>query len=345
MSRHDQELLTRARALQSRFGIVDLHVDSIIQQRLFGYDVRAMHSAGRLGQPRFRHADIPRMRQASYLGACMGIHYWPIEAKRGWREAMRQIDYLDRIADEDPDCLRASSPDDWDRAESEGLLALQPGIEGAHVLGGDLDNVDEMARRGVAYLTLAHFSRNSAATPALGRGANETDLLTPFGVELVRRLNAAGIVIDLAHVNDPGALHACEITTAPPLATHSGAKGVYPSPRLASDALIHAIAELDGAIGVIFAPNFLAGRLEADSRVVVDHIDYIANHVGTRHVAIGSDFDGWLPAIPNDMRDCRDIVVITAELLERGYTDDDIRGILGGNARRVFRAAWEARAR
>ena len=76
---------------------------------------------------------------------------------------------------------------------------------------------------------------------------------------------------------------------------------------------------------------------------MLDHIDYIAKRVGAKHVCLGSDYDGWLPAIPNDMKDCRDIVKITQGLIDRGYSDDEIGGILYRNAVRVFEEAWSAR--
>lgn len=315
---------------------LDLHVDSIIQQRLFRYRVTHRHAAKLRGQPLFWHADVPRMIEAGYDGACLGIHYWPWESEGGWREANAQIDYLDDVVARDERVLRVRSPSDWANARTAGKLALAPGVEGAHMLDGRLERVEELARRNVAYMTLTHFSRNSAATPSMGRGANEVDRLSPFGVELVAALEENGILVDLAHVNTPGVLHACAVATRPVFCTHTGVKAVHDHARNISDEEIDAIAETGGVIGLIFAPIFLAGRLRATTEVVADHLEHIVDRVGLRHVAIGSDYDGWLPSIPADQRDCRDIGRLGDILRTRGWDEGALRALYSDNARRLL---------
>lgn len=315
---------------------LDLHVDFIILNRLFGYRALRKHRAGMRGQPLFWHADVPRMLEAGYSGACLGVHYYPWESERGWQEALRQIDYVDRVIAKHAQVLRVHQPADWDRAAAEGKLGIAPGVEGAHMLDGRIERVEELGRRGVAYMTLTHFSKNSAATPAMGRGANETDGLTSFGRELVAALEEAGVVIDVAHVNTPGVLDTCSIATKPLLCTHTGVKSVHDHARNISDEEIDAIAELDGVIGIIFSPNFLAGKFRADSNCVADHVEHVVDRVGIRHVALGSDYDGWIPAIPNDMRDCRDIGVVGAILRGRGWDDESIEQLYYRNARELL---------
>lgn len=322
---------------------LDLHVDSIIQQRLFGYDVRRQHRALLSGQPLFWHADIPRMIEAGYLGACMGIHFFPWESERGWREANKQIDYLDKLAQEDERCYRVRSPEDWQVARELGKLGLAPGVEGAHMLNGRLERIGELAARGVAYLTLTHFSSNQAATASMGRGANEVDGLTAFGKQVVQECNRHGVAVDVAHVNTPSTLDACAASHAPVFCTHTGAKGVYDHPRNISDAEIDAIAKTGGIIGMIFAPSYLAGRLKADTEVMLNHLDYVVQRVGVEHVALGSDYDGWLPSILSDHRDCRDIHRVTDGLRARGYSEEDILAISGRNAERAFGQVWALR--
>ncbi|MHC5012806.1 MAG: dipeptidase [Planctomycetota bacterium] len=322
-----------ARQLHRSGGLLDLHVDSILSHRLFGYDVRRRHRPGLPGQPLLWHADVPRMRDTGYTGACMGIHYWPRETEGAWRELNRQIDYLDRIAEAAPGCLRVRAPGDWTRARREGRLALAPGVEGAHMLNGRIDRVGDLARRGVAYLTLTHFSKNRAAAPSVGRGADEHEGLSDFGRRLVEALNRHGIVVDVAHVSTQGLLDACRLTTAPLLCSHTGVRAIWNAPRNLADEAIDAVAAVDGVIGIFF----FAGR-KRGSTEVLDNLCYVADRVGVRHVAIGTDFDGWVPLIPLDHRDCRDVVKVTEGLRRRGLADDEIRAILGGNARRVFEA-------
>lgn len=318
--------------MTQKFAPVDLHVDSIIQQRLFGYNMTRRHRPGMRGQPLFWHADIPRMVEANYAGACLGVHYFPWESEAGWREMNRQIDYLDEVVAQDARVMRVRSPEDWAEARRRGVIGLAPGVEGAHMLNAKLERVAALAERRPAYMTLAHFCKNAAITPAMGRGANEVDGLTEFGRALVAALEDADILVDLAHVNTPGVLDVCKIARRPVLCTHTGVKGVYDHARNISDAEIDAIAQTGGVIGVIFAPGFLAGKLRAKTSVVVDHIEYIIQRVGIRHVAIGSDYDGWLPAIPSDQRDCRDIHIVSNELIHRGYSAEQVAMIMGENA-------------
>lgn len=316
--------------------VLDLHVDCIIQHELFGYQIDRRHRSGISGQPLVWHADIPRMQEADYRGACLGIHSWPWESEGGWRRMKWQIDYLDRVAARCDGVLRVRRPGDWRRAADAGQLGVAPGVEGAHMLNGRLDRVEALAELDVTYLTLTHFSKNSAATPSIGRGANERDGLTDFGRSLIARLEAHGIVVDLAHVNTPGVLEACEVATRPVMCTHTGVKGCHESPRNLSDAEIDAIAETGGVIGIIFAPVFLAGRLRADSAVVADHIEYVAERVGVEHVAIGSDYDGWIPSIPSDQKDCRDVHRVADVLADRGWGDSELSRLLGDNAAEVL---------
>ena len=311
--------------------IIDLHVDCIIQQRLFGYRMTRRHNAMLKGQPLVWHADIPRMRDATYVGACLGIHYWPWESEAGWFECNAQIDYLDQTVAQDPTVLRVTDPSDWRTAIEENRLALGPGVEGVHMLNGRVDRIEELAARSVQYLTITHFSKNLAATPSMGRGKNETDGLTAFGKEVVAACNANDIIIDCAHVNTPGVLDIVSASTKPVFCTHTGVKGAFNHVRNITDEELDAIAENNGVVGIMFAPVFLAGTRKASSESVADHIEYAVDRIGDSHVGIGSDYDGWIP-IPSDQRDCRDISIVRDILEKRGMSAESLDKIFGINA-------------
>ena len=315
--------------------IFDMHVDFIIQQRLFGYDALKRHRAGMKGQPLFWHADIPRMKEANYAGACLGVHWYPWQSERGFGEMHKQIDYLDNVIGKADGVVRVRQPSDWIDAYQNGKLAVAPGVEGAHMLNGKLERVQALADRDAAYLTITHFSKNDAATPSMGRGANEEDGLTAFGRDLVQALEDVDVLIDLAHVNTPGVLEVLGIATKPLLCTHTGVRGVHDHARNISDEEIDGIKELNGVIGIIFAPMFLAGTTKATSEAVLDHIEYTVDRAGIDHVGIGSDFDGWVP-IPKDMRDCTDMSVISDGLTRRGFDDESKAKVLGRNVMEVL---------
>ncbi len=314
----------------------DLHVDSIIQQRLFGYDLRRRHRRGVSGQPLFWHADIPRMMEGGYGGACMGVHYYPWESERGWVEMQRQIAYLDAVCEQVDEVVRVRDVGGWARGLEDERLALAPGVEGAHMLNGRIERVEALAQMGVSYLTLTHFSANAAATASIGRGANEREGLTAFGREVVRELNRVGVAIDVAHVNDRGVIEACEESEAPVFCTHTGVKGVWDHSRNISDEALDAIAATGGVVGVILGPVFIAGRLRADTEAVLDHYDYIVDRVGEEHVALGSDYDGWLPTIASDHRDCRDLKRVPQGLAARGWSAEALQALSRENACRAF---------
>lgn len=312
--------------------MIDLHVDSIIQQRLFRYDLSKGHRALLRGQPLFWHADLPRLAQAQYKAACFGIHYWPWESERGWREANTQIDYLDKVIDAQPGYVRVRDHSDWAREE----IAVAPGVEGAHMINGKLGRVEELAARNIAYMTLCHFSKNKAVTPSMGRGANAQDGLTEFGRSLVRELEDHDILVDVAHVNMRGLLDVCAMARKPVLCTHTGVKARKNIARNISDEAIDAIAHTRGVIGIMFGPIFLSNSLRADTNCILDHLEHTIQRAGIDHVALGSDYDGWMATIASDQRDCRDAHLVADGLLQRGYSQEDVDKIVWRNALRVL---------
>ena len=317
--------------------VVDLHVDVILQQRLFGYDISKKHNPFMRRQPFIWQADIPRMLEGGYTLATLGIHYFPWESKKAWKEVLQQLDYIKKVANNDSRVVIISNADDIIDAKKNNKLAVIAGLEGAHLLGGDLNKLEELHSHSILYLTLTHFSQNTFATPGLGKGQNKQTPLSSEGKKLIEKLNQLKILADLAHLNERGVLDACSYSSAPVIASHSCAKGYHQNLRGITDEGLKAIAKTNGVVGVIFAPNFLCGRLNAPVRIVAEQMAYIADLIGTEHVAFGSDFDGWIPTIPNDMRDCRDMPLLTKELLALGMSHSEIIAILGGNVLRVLR--------
>lgn len=315
--------------------MIDLHVDSLIQKRLFGYRPERAHRAGFRAQPLFWHADIPRMREAGYHGACLGMHYFPWESEGGWRELQKQLAALDALGELEG-VRRVRSGEDWSLAMERGELALAAGVEGAHMLNRRLERVEELAAQGIAYMTLVHLGSNSAATTSWGLRADATSRLSDLGVALIEELERHGVLVDLAHVNHAGVMHACEVATRPLMCTHIGVNAVHAHPRNLRDEAIDAIAETGGVIGVIFCPAFLCGRLWCTSQEIVRHVLYLIERVGVEHVALGSDFDGWIATIPHDMRDCRDVFRIRDALGEAGLSSDEVEGVMWRNARRLL---------
>jgi membrane dipeptidase len=187
----------------------------------------------------------------------------------------------------------------------------------------------------VRYLGLLHFSSNEAGFPAYGRGRSDERGLTAWGFELVRRCEAAGVLVDLAHINRRGFLDACAVATRPPLVSHTGVLGAFEHWRNIDDVQLRAVADKGGVVGVIFCPRYVGGDgLEP----VVRHLKHILDVVGEDAPALGSDWDGFI--VPTRaLADPRGLPLLTDALLAAGIPGRTIGKILRGNVMRVLAEA------
>jgi membrane dipeptidase len=271
--------------------------------------------------------------------------FWTVPyPERGCRKAIdTQLDALDRAMRDHPDELCwALTPDDVAAAKASGRIAALGGIEGGQALEGDVTSIEHFARRGVRYIGLLHFSANALGSPAKGRGANPDQGLTDFGRDVVREMNRCGVVVDLAHINRKGFFEALELSTQPPMVSHTGVLGVHEHWRNIDDEQLRAVADKGGCVGIIFARRYLGG---ASIDAVVDHLLHIVNVAGEDVAALGSDFDGFVIP-PEGLEDIASLPNLTVALSRRGVSDRVLRKILGDNPMRVLGdiepVAWRA---
>lgn len=324
-----------ARAVHDAALIVDLHNDLLLTTHFFGWDWRARHPPNPLpGAPLFGHCDIPRLREGNVGCLALGVVVNP------WWGGVRHIELdLDQLAAEvarSPDHLRLATTAAAVRAaRAEGRIACFAGLEGAHGLGGRLDDLPRLRDRGLRYVGLVHFTRNAAARPMVGWGASNEAPLEPFGRDLVDELGRLGMVIDLAHLGRAACLEVCRRTRAPVIVSHTACVAVHPSPRGVDDAVLRAVADTDGVVGGIFVTPFV-GR--GGARTVARHLDHVRRTVGARHVALGSDWEGFA-IYPSDLASADRLPQLTQALLELGWSAEEIHGAYGENALRVLAAA------
>ena len=199
------------------------------------------------------------------------------------------------------------------------------GLENGFALAGDIRNVEKFYNMGVRYITLCHNGDNDLCDSARGNGTHGG--LSDFGREVIREMNRLGMMVDVSHAADSTIEQAIEFSNQSIIATHTSAKALCDHPRNMSDELIVKLAQSGGRIHVCLYNYFLAKDGRADINTICDHIDHIVKLVGSESVGIGSDFDGGGGVL--GCNDSSELINITMELIRRGYSDDEIKNIMG----------------
>ncbi len=373
--------IQRARALHDKIPLIDGHNDLPWQYRkvadnaLSKIDI-AQHQPG-------LHTDIPRLREGGVGGQFWSV-YIPQALPKGEhvRATMEQIDVVYNMIRQWPDTFQLSlTADDVEAAFDSGKIGSLIGIEGGHSIDNSLGALRMFHRLGARYMTLTHFKNVDWADSCTDKP--KVDGLSQFGREVVREMNRLGMLVDLSHVHADTMRAALDTSDAPIVFSHSSARAITGHPRNVPDDVLERVKENDGVVMVSFVPGFVSqqtyehglardaekARLEAQSDSsdesveaglkawdadnpepratvsdIADHIDRIREKAGIDHIGIGSDFDG-ITSVPEGLEDVSKYPVLTAELLRREYSEEDILKILGGNILRLMRAVENAATR
>lgn len=267
----------------------------------------------------------------------------------GLRKALDQISYLHEEIDESPGQFRiCCSAAEAYAAQAAGELAILLSLEGAEPLQNDLRLLRVFYELGVRGLGLVWSRRNYAGDGCFFSETREGRKggLTPFGIELIEAAEKLGMFIDVSHLNDEGFWDVIDVATKPIIASHSNCRVLAGSMRNLTDDQIKAIAVNGGVIGMNALDVFIQDE-EPNVTVshFIDHVDHIVKLVGLNHIGLGFDlcdshldFLQMVPAIESHdvINTHAELGEFTAELLRRGYSDDAIIAILGGNFMRVF---------
>ena len=378
----DPKLWARALAIHQRAIIVDGHNDIPTPMAEEDYDL-ATPTVGKFhkdGDP--FHTDLSRLKASGVTGEFFSIYVSGATLKSGgaMRRAMDLIDVTYRSTEKYPDRLTlCTTAAQIRQAKKQGKVCVLMGIEGGYAIENDLSPLREFYRLGVRYMTLTHNVSHDWADAHNGEVKNNG--LSDFGKEVVREMNRLGMLVDISHVSVKVMNDVLDVSTAPIIASHSGARGVNDHTRNVPDDVLKRVAKNGGVIMVNFYPSFLdartnqeenerAARLRpqiealraqykddregynaaerklfaenpiyiADYKRIVDHIDHIKQVAGIDYVGIGSDFDG-VPFLPTGINGMEDLALVTYEMLRRGYTEQEIRKVLGENFLRAFAQA------
>ena len=369
--------LEHARALLRRHPIFDGHNDLpwTIRQDL---DARGDVAAYDLNRRTSGHTDLARLREGGVGAQFWSVYVPAIADASGIGFAalhLEQIDLARRMIARYPAALApCRTADDVEAAMASGRVASLLGMEGGHVIEGSLGALRAFRELGAAYLTLTHVRSTDwadAATDAPRHGG-----LSPFGRDVVREMNRLGMLVDCSHVSPATMADALDTSAAPIIFSHSSARAVCDVPRNVPDPILARLPDNGGVCMVTFVAGFVS-RATADAMApgiaelerrsagvtdlrelrrlrdeimaglevplpsiadVADHVEHVARVAGHEHVGIGGDYDGSV-LFPIGLEDVTGYPLLWAELIARGWTDDQLAALANRNVLRVMRAA------
>ncbi|MEO7999694.1 MAG: dipeptidase, partial [Gemmatimonadaceae bacterium] len=330
-----------------------------------------------LSKPTKGMTDLARLRKGHVGGQFWSV-YVPGEVRdSGYaRIQLEEIDIMKRVMARYPKDLQPVTTAAGIRAaHNSGKVGSLLGMEGGHVIENSLGALRAYYDLGARYMTLTHNVTLDWADAALD--APKHGGLTPFGKEVVREMNRLGMLVDLAHVS-PGVMsNALDVTEAPVIFSHSAARALVDVARNVPDSILKRLPKNGGVVMVAFVPQFVNAKFAAyndrinvitdslkkalpkdtaaQSRAiaayrqknpapvavigdVADHLDHIKQVAGPEHVGLGSDFDGITETVKG-LEDVSKFPALLAELMKRGWTDKEIRGVAGENVLRVLSRA------
>ena len=358
--------------------IIDTHADTRQMMLDENYDSAEHNSPYMLS--------LPKMRKGH-----LGAEFFSIWVDVDWPQqdlihrALDLIDAVDAQVARHSDQLEAArTADDVVRIHRQGKIAVLMGLEGGHIIQADPRALDIFYRLGIRYMTLTHTKDNQIGDSSGDKP--QWNGLSPFGREIVARMNRLGMMVDISHVSDATFYDTVKVSRAPVIASHSSCRALCDAPRNMTDDMIRTLAKDGGVMDINFYSAFLDNRFRvaraaiskqidaalAEARaerakqgkrlsyaeetaiqqrmeanlpqpsftVIADHIDHAVKIGGIDHVGLGSDFDG-IDASPKGMEDVSKLPDLVRELARRGYTEQELEKILGGNVLRVMRRVEE----
>ena len=342
-------ITSAAQALQASLDVADMHADSLLWKR----DLLERSDRG--------HIDLPRLIEGHYaLQVFSSVTKSPkeqnydsngadsdtitslavidLQPPRTWTSLLQRslwhAEKLQDFAAKSGGQLRLiTTPSDIDRllADRKNGLSVVGGmlsIEGLHDLEGKIENLDVLYAAGFRMAGLTHFFDNDVAGSMHGVGKGG---LTPLGRQAVRRMEALGMIVDLAHASHATVADVLAMATRPVVFSHGGVQATCKVNRNLTDDEVRGVAKTGGVIGIGYWPGAICStKPEGVARAVA----HIRDLVGIDHVGLGSDFDGSTTT----GFDASQVAAVTQALLDGGFSEPDIRKVMGGNVLRVLRA-------
>ncbi|MFL5310594.1 MAG: dipeptidase [Myxococcales bacterium] len=321
--------------------VADLHAHPGLTAYWLKRDLSREHRPPAHGyNPLRQQLDLPRMIEGGLrvLTACVYAPTVP-PFPRPFGAALGAMQFVEDLCARAPASAALARRGQVREVLASGRMAVIHAAEGGHHIERSLDKLEQLAARGLRYLTLTHFVHNGIAQPApLGpfsafRGPPG---LTDLGRRVVKRCEELGVLVDVSHCSDRSFSDVAGMATRPLLATHTGFRRFHDTERNLSDEQLKTVGRSGGVVGVITWSWLLRRRgLVADVEDLADAVVHGALVAGPEHVGIGTDFDGYVWSARR-IREARHYPAITDALSRRGFSHAELRGILGGNYLRAL---------
>ena len=334
-----------AEALHATLFVADLHSDSLLWKR----NLTRRSTIGHMDVPRLKEGNVALQVFSATTKSPSGQNYdsneadsdritlltiasfWPPRTWNSLYERARyQLDKLKSLADESDLTLILSQEDMARlvaaRERGEPAIGAIYLIEGAHPLEGSLDNLDRLYEQGLRIAGLTHFFDNELGGSLHGVSSEG---LSAFGRSAVQRMDELSMIVDVAHASPQMVRDVLALTTRPVILSHGGVKGACDTARNFEDQLMRDIARAGGLIGIGY---WGAAVCDVSPSGVVASIRYAIDLLGVEHVALGSDYDGSTAVA----FDTGEVAVLTDEMLDAGFTEREIRLVMGENVKRFL---------
>jgi membrane dipeptidase len=374
----DPKIQARIDRILRNTPLIDGHND-IAEQLAENYkrSIEGIGSGTDKRQPHPLMTDMARLHQGRVGGQFWSVYInGAITGDAAIRETIEQIDIVRRMIEAYPKDLElARTADDVVRIHKAGKVASMIGVEGGRQIGGSLAALRQYYNLGARYMTLTHnqtteWADSATDDPKYGG-------LSPFGVQVVHEMNRIGMLVDLSHVSPDTMKDAIAASRAPVIFSHSSARGLVDHPRNVPDDVLRLLPANGGVVMVNFVPDFISNdvwkwsaersaeeaRLKSFHRnstaeveaglkawdtahprpivtvsTVADNVEHVVKLAGYDHVGIGGDMDG-IPYAPQGLEGVQDYPNLFAELIRRGWSDENLAKLAGGNVLRALRRA------
>ncbi|MGY8898558.1 MAG: dipeptidase [Paraglaciecola sp.] len=359
--------------------LIDSHIDVPYRVNEKWVDVTKATEDGDFDYPRAKAGGLNAPFMSIYVPASLD------DSDESTALAHKLIDYVEAIVGRALDKFAiAKNVADVKSQFEQGLISLPMGMENGSPIQGNLDNLKTFHERGIRYITLAHSQSNHIADSSYDI-RRKWKGLSPFGKTLVTEMNNIGVMVDISHVSDKAFYQAIEVSKVPVIASHSSLRKFTPGfERNMDDDMIKALGENGGVIQINFGSTFVSkisqnwrnqmtakrkALVEKEGKdsplvaafdeqyiaknpfpfanvdTVLDHIDHVVELIGIDHVGIGSDYDGVGDSLPEGLKDVSTYPNLVQGLMDRDYSEAEIKKILSGNFLRVWQAVEDYAAK